>query len=789
MKKHVKPIKKTIEKKKGSAVEEILNLLGLNETEKKGSKKPPQIDKKNKKEEPQDSIKEKKPLTKKEINELLNILDDIPEPKNNIWHDLKNKNYDNNHEPSNVLNIIAQKSNDYYQLKNKDELKDEKQGSSDSEHLSERENQPPVEKGVHHNLGLADINYFRKIIADNQGSIIFPISSFELEDVEGDGNCGYRALALQLYEDENYHYKIREDIYNYLKLNSSNFSHLNFQIDGSIIGSDEYIEKVKFDGFWMGDLEISVINKIYEATLYIYELREDQNFYLLSKYGDINDGTKLFLNLCFVNNNHYNVLYETKGGNLKINKRKLNEEYIEKLKKKNLKFVKDLEIQLEYVKDKRTITYEDILNFLKSKEKTGNGVYPDYIYKITDKNRRKNKKKDFKDSIEDYFIDKNTGRLKIKFNNTNIKNKIYKEYFIPYQIEKNNLIKNLHERTIHKGQNSLYELVKQENFWWCGIYEDVKEYIKNCPICQQIHKNVGRKPQIKQIITKGPRERYVVDLVDINEEINDNKKLYKYILNIIDHYSKLVGSYLLKHKSANEVLVKINDFIGHYGTPKILQTDHGKEFDNKLLKDYCNNNNIQLINSGVRHPTTNGVVEVVHKDIKNSLLAEKLKYKKNYDLNFSISNAARAHNTNIHSITKYSPEFLFNHNTEELTEEIEKKMKASQKFRRVDLNPIKDTSKVLVSTRYVLKGNNLGVKFGKTGKRLIPGIITGKGSGNTYPVSISINYKDLIKNRIYNIDYRLVKEVSDIVYNNILINFDNYNKDLNSESSEENDDK
>ena len=300
---------------------------------------------------------------------------------------------------------------------------------------------------------------------------------------------------------------------------------------------------------------------------------------------------------------------------------------------------------------------------------------------------------------------------------------------------------------------------------------------------------MGRKPQIKQIITKGPRERYVVDLVDINEEINDNKKLYKYILNIIDHYSKLVGSYLLKHKSANEVLVKINDFIGHYGTPKILQTGHGKEFDNKLLKDYCNNNNIQLINSGVRHPTTNGVVEVVHKDIKNSLLAEKLKYKKNYDLNFSISNAARAHNTNIHSITKYSPEFLFNHNTEELTEEIEKKMKASQKFRRVDLNPIKDTSKVLVSTRYVLKGNNLGVKFVKTGKRIIPGIITVKCSGNTYPVSISINYKDLIKNRIYNIDYRLVKEVSDIVYNNILINFDNYNKDLNSESSEENDDK
>jgi hypothetical protein len=51
----------------------------------------------------------------------------------------------------------------------------------------------------------------------------------------------------------------------------------------------------------------------------------------------------------------------------------------------------------------------------------------------------------------------------------------------------------------------------------------VKEYVKNCPICQQIHKNVGRKPQIKQIISKGPGERFVVDLVDIDEDINDAK--------------------------------------------------------------------------------------------------------------------------------------------------------------------------------------------------------------------------------------------------------------------------
>ncbi len=39
--------------------------------------------------------------------------------------------------------------------------------------------------------------------------------------------------------------------------------------------------------------------------------------------------------------------------------------------KKNLKLDKYLEIKIEYVKDKRSITYEDILNYLKCQEKIG----------------------------------------------------------------------------------------------------------------------------------------------------------------------------------------------------------------------------------------------------------------------------------------------------------------------------------------------------------------------------------------------------------------------------------
>ena len=77
-----------------------------------------------------------------------------------------------------------------------------------------------LDEKVHLNKGFANKNYFRKITEDNQGSIIFPLTFFEHENVEGDCNCGYRAFALQIYEDKEFHYKLREDIYNYHKLNA-----------------------------------------------------------------------------------------------------------------------------------------------------------------------------------------------------------------------------------------------------------------------------------------------------------------------------------------------------------------------------------------------------------------------------------------------------------------------------------------------------------------------------------------------------------------------------------------
>ena len=136
-----------------------------------------------------------------------------------------------------------------------------------------------------------------------------------------------------------------------------------------------------------------------------------------------------------------------------------------------------------------------------------------------------------------------------------------------------------------------------------------------------------------------------MDITYIDDSIIDTNYEYKYIINIIDHYSKLLGSYLLKSKSSKEVLKYINKFICSYGIPKYIQSDNGKEFINSYFQRYCDDKNIKLIHSRPYHPQTNGIVQRVHREIKQGLLTAKLTKNKLYDIDTALDNTVAVHNS------------------------------------------------------------------------------------------------------------------------------------------------
>ena len=54
---------------------------------------------------------------------------------------------------------------------------------------------------------------------------------------------------------------------------------------------------------------------------------------------------------------------------------------------------KKLKLDIKYANDDKIIKYNDIIRYIKNKNKNNRRIYPQEIYHISDKQKRKNKKK------------------------------------------------------------------------------------------------------------------------------------------------------------------------------------------------------------------------------------------------------------------------------------------------------------------------------------------------------------------------------------------------------------
>ena len=66
---------------------------------------------------------------------------------------------------------------------------------------------------------------------------------------------------------------------------------------------------------------------------------------------------------------------------------------------------KKLKLDIKYAIDDKIIKYNDIIRYIKNKNKNNRRIYPQEIYNISNKQKRKNKKKDFIRAIKAYFIE------------------------------------------------------------------------------------------------------------------------------------------------------------------------------------------------------------------------------------------------------------------------------------------------------------------------------------------------------------------------------------------------
>ena len=114
---------------------------------------------------------------------------------------------------------------------------------------------------------------------------------------------------------------------------------------------------------------------------------------------------------------------------------------------------------------------------------------------------------------------------------------------------------------------------------------------------------------INEIYSKPPKKNYItnktdvyhiddiwsLDILDLKDYGSKNNRGYRYVIVVIDNFSKYGWTVPLKNKNAQTIKDSFeNILITSKRKPELVETDRGKEFYNNIFQDFLNKNNIKL---------------------------------------------------------------------------------------------------------------------------------------------------------------------------------------------------
>ena len=172
---------------------------------------------------------------------------------------------------------------------------------------------------------------------------------------------------------------------------------------------------------------------------------------------------------------------------------------------------------------------------------------------------------------------------------------------------------------------------------------------------------------INEIYSKPPKKNYPrnktdvyyiddiwsLDILDLKDYGPENNRGYRYVLVIIDNFSKYGWTVPLKNKNAQTIKDSFeNILITSKRKPKLIESDKGREFYNNIFQDFLNKNNIKLYSRN----TSLGAVfaERFNRTIRD-LLKRPVFEKGDGNWIDVIPTITKQNNNRIHTSTKLSP--------------------------------------------------------------------------------------------------------------------------------------
>lgn len=184
---------------------------------------------------------------------------------------------------------------------------------------------------------------------------------------------------------------------------------------------------------------------------------------------------------------------------------------------------------------------------------------------------------------------------------------------VPHK-EKHALIDATHKTLCHAGSAKVTFVLK-DTYYWPNMDEDVLQRLKTCEHCLFVKGSPAHnRAPLQTTMVSAPFERIALD---ISGPFQPSRHGHRYILAVIDYFSKFPVLIPLRHVDAETVARKVcHQWIALFGAPQVIHSDRGTNFESQVFKEQCALFGVKKTRTCPYYPQADGLVERLFRTIK-----------------------------------------------------------------------------------------------------------------------------------------------------------------------------
>lgn len=239
----------------------------------------------------------------------------------------------------------------------------------------------------------------------------------------------------------------------------------------------------------------------------------------------------------------------------------------------------------------------------------------------------------------------------VLYRNVQIDDEAQQQLVLPYS-HRDQVFTGLHDDIGHQGYERTLDFIRCR-FYYPKMADDIQDRIRRCERCVRRKALPQHAAKMHHLQSRGPMDLVCIDFLTLEPDSNG----YENVLVITDHYTRMAQAHVTRNQKADTVAkILWEHMFMHYGFPRQLHSDQGRDFEAKVIHQLCKITNIKKTHSSPYHPKGNSQVERFNKTLMNmigTLPQDKKKSWKKY-----VPSLVHAYNCSRNDATGVSPFFL-----------------------------------------------------------------------------------------------------------------------------------